>query len=131
MQASFPKIYLNNGVCQAGSPAKRSSIVPSITHKSKATELKDKQEEKMLEMAKTIAKEMAGEIIKNMPVPQQVIVSSDSINTTQNSDVIEMESSFIDPSESENFSVNLDNIESTSGDSIKGKLAKLKKLRKQ
>jgi len=128
MKGSFPKIYLNNGVCQAGSPAKRSSIVPSITHKSKAAELKDKQEEKMLEMAKAIAKEMAGEIIKNMPT-QQVIVSPDSITATQNSDAIEMESSFIDPSESENFSVNLDNIESTSGESIQDKLKKLKKLK--
>ena len=128
MKGSFPKIYLNNGVCQAGPPAKRMSIVPTITHKSKATELKEQQEEKLLDMAKTIAKEMAGEIIKNMPA-QQVIVSPDSISATQNSDAIEIESSFIDPSESENFSVNLDNIESTSGDSIQDKLKKLKKLK--
>ena len=128
MKGSFPKIYLNNGVCQTGSPARRSSIVPSIIHKSKATELKEKQEYKMLEMAKAIAKEMAGEIVKNMPT-QQVIVSQDSIAATQNSDAIEMESSFIDPSDSEDFSVNLDNIESTSGESIQDKLKKLKKFK--
>lgn len=128
MSGQFPKIFLNNGVCQTGPTARRRSIVPSITHKSKATELKEKQEEKMLEMAKAIAKEMAGEIVKNMP-QQQVIVSQDSITATQNSDAIEMELSFIDPSESENFSVNLDNIESTSGESIQDKLKKLKKLK--
>lgn len=128
MKPSFPKIYLNHGVCQAGRTVKGRPIVPSITHKSKATELKEKQEEKMLEMAKAIAKEMAGEIIKNMPA-QQVIVSPNSIAATQNSDAIEMESSFIDPSESEDFSVNLDNIESTSGENIQDKLKKLKKLK--
>lgn len=123
---------MNHGVCQAGRTVKGRPIVPSITHKSKAAELKEKQEEKMLDMAKTIAKEMAkemaGEIIKNMPA-QQIVVSPDTITATHNSDTIEIESSFIDPSESENFSVNLDNIESTSGNSISDKLAKLKKLK--
>ena len=103
--------------------------MPKITHPSQPTQQAPINEDKLLEMAKVMAKEMASEIVKNMPKQQVITQSSVGVEDSQNCDTIELESSFIDPSESEDFSVNLDNIESKTGESIKDKLAKLKKLK--
>ena len=129
MKAKYPKVRLSKGVCQLVAPTNGGSRMPKIT--STPQQNKQSQEDKLLEMAKTMAKEMAkemsAEIIKSIP-QQQVIIQPEGLHKSEDCDTIELESSFVDPTEAEDFSVNLDNIESTKGESIKEKLAKLKKL---
>lgn len=129
MKASHPKIHLKNGVCQPGAPSRGSTNMPKFTRPSKPPQQDSINEDKLLEIAKAMAKEMASEIINNMPKQQVVVQPGAGVVDSQDYDNIEIESSFIDPSESENFSVNLDNVESKTGESIKDKLAKLKKLK--
>ena len=129
MKPSYPKIHLKNGVCQPGAPNRGSTNMPKFTRPSKPTQQNSIDEDKLLEIAKAMAKEMASEIINNMPKQQVVVQPSAGVVDSQDYDNIEIESSFIDPSESENFSVNLDNVESKTGESIKDKLAKLRKLK--
>lgn len=128
MSTSYPKVYLKGGVVCPNRPASKGRpIMPAISHKDPPKEKKEFSKEDMLELAREMAKEMAQEMSKN--IPQQIVVQSQVVPAHQSDDVIELESGFVDPTESENFSVNLDNIESTSGDNIKDKLAKLKKIK--
>jgi len=129
MSTSYPKVYLKGGVaCSHRPTSKGRSIMPKITHKNPPKENKEFSKEDMLEMARTMAKEMAQEMSKNIP-QQQIVVSNAGVPAHQSDDTIELESSFVDPTESENFSVNLDNIETTTGESIKEKLTKLKRIK--
>lgn len=129
MSASYPKVYLKGGVVCSRRPASKSRpIMPKITHKNPPKEKEGFTKEDMLEMAKVMAKEMAQEMSKSIP-QQQIVVSNAGVPQPVGSDTIELESGFIDPTESENFSVNLDNIESTKGESIAEKMKKLKALK--
>ena len=101
--------------------------MPRIIHKSPPKENEGFTKEDMLEMAKAMAKEMAQEMSKN--IPQQIVVSSAGVPQPVDSDTIELESSFVDPTESEDFYVNLDNIETKTGESIKEKMRKLKEIK--
>lgn len=126
----YGKIKLKNGVCQFGSSTDMRRTMPKITSNipSSNSTGSPTSKEDLLELAKAMAKEMAAEIIENMP-QQQVIVSSDqALHKSQEDSIIEIEESFIDPSESGGYKANLDNIESKTGNSIKDKLAKLKKI---
>jgi len=129
MNTSYPKVYLKGGVVCSNRPASKGRpIMPTITHKKSPKKSEGFTKEDMLEMAKAMAKEMAQEISKNIP-QQQIVVSNAGVPQPVDSDTIELESSFVDPTESEDFSVNLDNIESTKGESIKEKMNKLKKIK--
>ena len=128
MKNPHQKIHLKSGVCQLGAP-KRGSTMPKITRPSKPVQQEPINEDRLLEIVKAMAKEMASEIINNMPQQQVVVQSNAGVDDVQNCDNIELESGFIDPTESENFSVNLDNIETKTGESIKEKMKKLKQIK--
>lgn len=109
--------------------------MPHITQNAN-NEIKKKQEEikrkeEIKEIAKEIAKEMAAEMVKAMP-KQQIIQqqhSPSALPESEKADIIELESSFVDPTDSSGFEANLENIESTKGESIKDKIAKLKEIK--
>lgn len=129
-KAQYYKIHLDKGVCVLRPPGKGSRM-PSITNPKDDPPQKESNidEDKLIKLAKTMAKEMAIEMSKHIQtttVVQQVA----GVEQQLKDDIIDIESSFIDPSESEDFSVNLDNVETKAGDNIQDKLAKLKKLTK-
>lgn len=129
MNTSYPKVYLKGGVvCSHRPTSKGRPIMPVISHKIPPKEKKEFSKEDMLELAREMAREMAQEMSKNIP-QQQIVVSNAGVPQPVDSDTIELESSFVDPTESENYSVNLDNIESTKGESIAEKMKKLKELK--
>lgn len=125
MSTSYPKVYLKGGVvCSRRPTSKGRPIMPKITHANPPKKPEGFSKEDMLEMAKVMAKEMS----KNIP-QQQIVVNSAGVPQPVDSDTIELESSFVDPTGSESFSVNLDNIESKTGESIAEKMKKLKELK--
>lgn len=128
MSASYPKVYLKSGVvCSSRPTSKGRPIMPKITNANPPKKSEGFSKEDMIEMAKAMAKEMAQEMSKN--IPQQIVVSNAGVPQPVGSDTIELESGFIDPTELENFSVNLDNIETKTGESIAEKMKKLKALK--
>ena len=131
-KSQHPKIYLSKGICVPCPPGKGTSM-PIITNQKNNLPPKKESninEDKLLEMAKVMAKEMAAEISKSIQTTVVHQATPESAQAKEDS-LIELEAGFIDPSESENFSVNLDNVETKSGGSIQDKLAKLKKLKEE
>lgn len=129
-KAQHPKIHLSNGVCTVGPPVRGKPQMPKITPPKDNSNQNTKpglDKEEIIELAKTMAKEMAIEMSKN--IQPTTIIQQGGVVDPEKDDNIELESSFIDPSESENFSVNLDNVKTSDGSSIKEKLAKLKELK--